>query len=259
MSATFSPDVLVHQLLGAFFLPPLAFILPILAGVAIWRRFPGAGRGLVLASVAAQYLLSTPAVSLWLNGALETSPPARVADVAATDAIVVLGGGKRHAPEYGRTELSADTLIRVKYGAWLARRTGKPLLVTGGAPLGGEPEARVMARTLAEDYGVNARWQEDASATTRENARFSAAILKPAGVRRIALVTQGWHLPRAAEAFRLEGFDVLPAPTGFIRHEGPALAMWIPRASAMSDSATALRERVGMIFYSLTAKRKPHE
>ncbi len=253
MSATIGPDVLVHQLLGAFFLPPLLLILITLAGLVLLRRRPRPARTLIAVSLLLQYGLATPLVAVWLNTPLEP-PVASLDQVQQTGAIVVLGGGKRYAPETDRTELTSDTLLRLRYGAWLARKTGKPLLVSGGAPLGGEPEAVVMARTLEQDYGLAARWQEPASNTTRENARLSRPLLVNAGIKRITLVSQGWHLGRAVPAFRAEGFDVLAAPTGMVRYEGPLLARCLPRASALSESTTALREWIGQLFYRINQR-----
>lgn len=43
MTATISPEVLVHQLFGAFLLPPLLFILPIALGLLLRRRAPAEG------------------------------------------------------------------------------------------------------------------------------------------------------------------------------------------------------------------------
>ena len=53
-------------------------------------------------------------------------------------AIVILGGGvRRHAAEYGGDTLGQLTLERVRYGARVARLTGLPVLVSGGSVFGG--------------------------------------------------------------------------------------------------------------------------
>ena len=94
---------------------------------------------LILASFCLLWIASTP---YFAEGALhlleaQTTPldsqPSRIAD-----AIVILGGGTYfHAPEYaGQDTISDATLIRLRYGAKLQRETGKPILVTGGKPLG---------------------------------------------------------------------------------------------------------------------------
>jgi uncharacterized SAM-binding protein YcdF (DUF218 family) len=250
MNATLGPGVLAHQLLGAFFLPPLNVILLLLLALWLRRHHPRAG-GLVLTlSLALLYALSTPKMAMWLNQSLERYPVVTPVEVRATGAIVVLGGGKKPAPEYGRNEPSADTLMRLRYAAHLARHSGRPLLVSGGAPLGGEPEGRVMARTLAEDYGVKPRWVEEGSDTTFDNARLSARLLRADGVHSITLVSQGWHLARAVPLFEEQGLVVLPAPTGFVRYDGGGLIWYLPSGRAMQETHAALREWVGRLYYA---------
>lgn len=250
MTATISPEVLVHQLFGAFLLPPLLFILPILAGALLLRRAPLTGWCLLLASLLLAYCLSLPRTAIWLNAGLERYPPITPAALQQAQAIVVLGGGKKPAPEYARNEPNADTLTRLRYAAWLARRSHLPLLVTGGSPYGGEPEGEVMARILRQDYGLPVRWVEMQSNTTLENARYSVVLLKQAGIQRIALVSQGWHLRRALPFFQAQGLQVLAAPTGFVRYDGAGLSWYLPTGRAMQECHSALREWLGIFFYT---------
>lgn len=253
-----SPEVLIHQLVGAFFLPPVLFFWLFLIGWQARRRGrAGLGRLLALSGILLIYLFSTPQMALWLNAPLEPAQPISSEELHGVNAIVVLGGGKHPAPEYGGETLSLDSLSRLRYGAWLARSSGKPLLVTGGAPLGGEPEAEIMRRILSSDYGLAAKWVETASNTTLENARLSAPLLRSAGVRRIALVSQAWHLRRAAGFFRAQGLTVYPAATGFIRYDGPHWTWWLPQGRAMQECHSALREDVGLLFYAARSALRP--
>ncbi|SCK29144.1 YdcF family protein [Vogesella sp. LIG4] len=251
MTSAISLTVFWHQLLGALLLPPFSYLLPLLLALACRRRWPACGRLLLAGSLLLAWLLSLPITAITLNGWLERYPPAALAQVADTQAIVVLSGGKRPAPEYAANVLSADTAGRLRYAAWLARRTGLPLLLTGGAPLGGEPEAQVMARTLREDYGLQPRWVESGSDTTLDNARLSASLLKPAGVGRITLVTQAWHMRRAVPFFTAQGLQVVAAPTGFTRYDGSGLLLWIPQGRAMQETHQALRELLGLAYYTV--------
>ncbi|QND86160.1 DUF218 domain-containing protein [Chromobacterium vaccinii] len=247
----FSQTVFWHSLLGALLLPPILNLLPIVAGAMLIRRWQHVGRLLLAFGVALTYLLSIPQTAVWLAQGVERYPPIRPADLSAVDAIVVLGGGKRAAPEFGGNAPSGDTLARLRYAAYLARHSGKPVLATGGAPLGGEPEGDVMARALRDDYGIRARWVEDKSDTTLDNARLSAAMLKADGATRVALVSQGWHLARAVPFFQRQGLQVLPAPTGFIRYEGPAYRRYIPSGKAMEECHALLREYIGLLYYRM--------
>ena len=201
--------------------------------------------------MAGLYALSTPMLAMWLNRGLEVYPALDAGQLARVDAIVVLSGGKKPAPEYGGMEPGADSLARLRYGARLARQSGKPLLLSGGAPQGGEAEAAVMARVLRQDYGLSPRWVETRSDTTLENARYAAAMLRADGVERIALVSQGWHLRRALPMFQRQGLEVSAAPTGFIRYDGGGIAWYLPSGRAMQECHSALREWLGILFYRL--------
>ena len=57
----------------------------------------------------------------------------------------------------------------MRYGALVAKRAQLPVLVTGGAVFGGTPEALLMREALKNEFGVDVRWVEVASRTTRES------------------------------------------------------------------------------------------
>lgn len=251
MSAGVNLTVFVHQLLGALLLPPFLYLLPVLLALLLWRRKPGLARSLMAVALLLAWLLALPVTAIRLNGWLERYPPASLAQVQQTQAIVVLSGGKKPAPEYAANVLTADAAGRLRYAAWLARRSGLPVLLSGGAPLGGEPEAAVMARNLREDYGIEPRWIEAASNTTLENAQRSALVLRQAGIGRITLVTQAWHMRRALPFFQAQDLQVVPAPTGFTRYEASGVLLWIPQGRAMQETHQALRELIGMLYYTI--------
>ena len=137
-------------------------------------------------------------------------------------------------------------------GAKLQRETGKPILVTGGKPLGNHlPEAQQMRAVLEQDFRVPVRWTEEASDNTFENAHHSFRMLQAQGVRRIYLVTHAWHMPRAADVFRRAGFEVVEAPTAFTtRYQTDVLAL-LPRAEALRDSKIFMHEVIGLVWYRL--------
>ena len=122
------------------------------------------------------------------------------------------------------------------------------ILVTGGAPYGGRPEADAMAETLKQDFHAKTIWIEDQSNDTTENAAYSAKILKQHGVTHIALVSQAWHLPRAKTLFEKQGLNVTPAPTGYTTGEQHTIGQWLPEASALAKSSMAIKEYLGAVF-----------
>ena len=59
-----------------------------------------------------------------------------------------------------------------------------------------------MAEVARDEFGLTLRWVEPASRDTHENAVDTLALLQPAGVREVVLVTHGAHMPRALREFR---------------------------------------------------------
>lgn len=238
---------LLKKLLTAWLLPPAGLVLLSLLGLAlIWRRRVRWGVALILLGQGGLLVLSLPAVALALLRSLETCPVPPSRALSQVQAVVVLGGGSRYAaPEYGAADtVSAATLERLRYGAKLAREHRLPLLVTGGSVYGGRAEAISMQAVLHEEWSLPVRWVEDRARDTRENARFSASLLQAAGITRIALVSQAWHLPRAVPLFEAAGLTVVPAPTAF-SGPLPSLEAWLPSAEALRVSRQALHEWLG--------------
>ena len=62
---------------------------------------------------------------------------------------------------------------------------------TGWAQAESTAEARVAGKIAAEEFGRPIKWIEDDSRDTRENAARTMALLKPAGIDHIVLVTNG--------------------------------------------------------------------
>ena len=239
------------NLISAFLLPPLNLLIIAVLGLWLWRRRPLAARILITTSIALLWLLSTPFVAEMLLHQLEGEPLA--IDVRQADAIVVLGGGTYFkAPEYGGDTVGEASLQRVRYAAKLYRESGALILVSGGKPLGNAlSEAQQMKRVLVEEFHVPVTWTEDASDNTLENARDSLVLLQQSNVKRIALVTHAWHMPRAAAAFKAAGFDVIPAPTAYTTRYETDLLDFIPSANGLRDSKIFMHEVIGIIWYRL--------
>ena len=239
---------LLKKILAALILPPAGLLIVALLGLWLIARHQGRQRtfGIVLISAALSALLalSIPAVGQRLLASLERFPPISNEQLGQVQAIVVLGGGMNFdAPEYGGDTVNFYTLERLRYAARLARASHLPILVTGGAPAGGSAEAQAMREILTREFGVAVKWTESASLDTAENAHFSAPPLKAAGITRIALVSHGWHLPRAVPLFEREGLRVTPAPTAFTKPTPDAVFNWLP--NDLRRSRLALNEYLG--------------
>ena len=226
-----------------------------LAALALLLAWRGRLRSCVaLMAVAFIWLgaCSIPVLSHWLGNSVEQQyPPASLAAMPRAQAIVVLGGAVA-PPSGSNAEIDLGAAAdRVWYAARLFHAGKAPLLLLSG---GSDPErdafseARAMALFLA-DLGVpgQAMLLEDRSRNTRENATFSAALLKTRGIERILLVTSALHMPRAVALFKAQGLQVVPAPTDFEANRAPPPGMlaWLPEALALDASARAIKEIVG--------------
>lgn len=237
---------------AALLLPPSGLVLLALAALLGLRHRPRLRTGVVLFSLASLVACSLPVVAYALLRSLEP-PPLADASVAGAQAIVVLGGGRsRAAPEWGGATLNSATLQRVRYGARLARQTSLPVLVTGGAADGsGAGEGTLLRDVLQDELRVPVRWTDAASGTTRDNARFAADTLLPLGLRRVLLVTTGWHMRRARQEFERRGFEVVPAATAFIGARPFSVFHLVPNAESLLFTHIALRESLAGLWYRL--------
>ena len=236
--------------------PPVNLVFLALAGMALARRRPTAGHRVTVFALLALLLLAVPIVPgvllLGLERGIEPTAPH-----PAPQAIVILGADvDATGPGPEQAEVGSLTLQRLRGGAALARSSGLPVLVTGGVVgLKGPPVAVLMAKSLAEDFAVPARWVEPASKTTWENAAFSAAMLRGQGIGTVLLVTHAWHMRRALIAFRAAGLTAVPAPLPPERPPRLTFGTIVPRVSAWERGYFALHEWIGCAWYALRAWR----
>jgi uncharacterized SAM-binding protein YcdF (DUF218 family) len=222
-----------------------------LAALLYWRGWRRTALATAAASFGWLWLWSMPITSRVLNQNLQAEYPGlRAGQMPAAEAIVVLGGGFA-APNATRPypDLS-DAGDRVWHAARLYHAGKAPLVLASGGsasrrnPLG---EAHAM-RLFLHDLGVPdaAIVLEDRSLSTRQNARFSALLLRQRGISRILLVTSATHMPRALELFEAEGLQVVPAATD---HTGSEVRdgwmAWVPNTGALESSTGALKEYLG--------------
>lgn len=226
-------------------LPPASLgLLALLALLLLPRR----GRVVALVLLTPLVALSLPVVADTLLASLDV--PEGTSTAPAPQAIVILSADVERAAD-APADIGAMTLERERAGAILAKRTGLPVLVTGGLITAPPPLGEMMAASMPADFGVPVRWVEAKSDTTWENARLSVPMLKADGVSRAYLVTHAWHMRRSILAFERAGLDVVPAPVR--RDPGPRwnFSDWVPRTSAWMHSYLALHEWAGFVQYRL--------
>ncbi|MGV6809040.1 MAG: YdcF family protein [bacterium] len=253
-------DILLKRALEFLVYPPANLLIFLLLAL-LWRR---KAVWLLSLAIIQMTLLSLPVVSEGLFKRLTQQYPPQAelwAQSPRPEAIIVLGAGRNtRAWEYGGETGSMTELERLRYAALLHRKTGLPILVSGGAPLRNNQnqqrsEAELMRKTLEEEFKVPVRWLEENSHTTWQNAQFSDNILQQANIRSAWVVTQAWHMPRSLYAFgRLNSaIDYKPASTSF----GAAIVWqdkglrWLPQATALYRSQIALHEWLGLLWYRL--------
>lgn len=244
----------LQNLLTTLLLPPILLLgLALLGSLRAARGHRGSA---IFAAICLLTLLAlaTPHVASLLHASLERSidaPPEQPGtDPAIARAIIILA-----ADAFTTTtgaSIGGLTLERMRAGATLHRATGLPVLVTGGVLGAGQPPvAQLMASTLVEDFRVAPRWVEERAGDTRENADFSAVLLRADGIGTAYLVTHAWHMRRARAAFARAGLVAIAAP---VPQRAPPQGGWVdfvPRPNVLGENWFMLRELLGLVVYRL--------
>lgn len=154
------------------------------------------------------------------------------------EVLVVLGGSVLDNGKIG-----GSSYWRAIYGAMVYKQGGfRDVLICGGRE--GTASISYPMRELMVTLGVPADHVriEDQSTSTRENARFSAELLRDMPGRKV-LLTSDYHMYRALRVFRQSGITIEPWPFPDVRKRYGA---WINRWSCFQDVAL---ETVKIAFY----------
>ena len=252
----------VKRLLELVLLPPTSLYIGIALGLLInslarrrakpRRSLARMGTGLAALSGLTLAALSIPQVAYWLLDSLQTAPaiPPTATSIEAAAIVVLSGDIDCDPPEYGPDQPGFISLQRCRYAAQLSKRTGVPLLISGGVLRPDRRSAAEVLRDFVQDeLSVPVRWIEKRSLTTRQNALFSAELLRKEGITRVAVVTHAWHMPRAIDVCEAAGFTVLPAPTLPATSPANLRDAIVPRSRSFRDSSWAIHEWVGRRWY----------
>jgi uncharacterized SAM-binding protein YcdF (DUF218 family) len=242
-------------------LPPLPLLLLVLVGARLMYRRRLLAWSLIVVGVFGTWAASTTALAQGLTNWLLQPPPSlaasQVADLkrAPKTAILVLGGGARSlAPEYGVSMPNGRGMERLHYGMWLARETALPVAFSGGRGFDStlsSSEAEIAARTAERDFGRPIKWLETESRDTRENMLKSVQVLGEAGIEQVVLVTHDYHMRRAARNFEraLGGrkMKLVLAPTGAPTPGRLHATDWLPSTDGFDGVRLAVREWLGWL------------
>lgn len=249
-------EQLFSRFLEAVFFPPGLYVLWLVCAWIAALKWPRTKSWAWLSLLLIIYVSSARVFTDPVIAELENTPALTEAELEnpRAQAIVVLASGYYHpAPEYGDTTVDDANLIRLRYGAFLQRKTGLPIIVSGGTPTKVEvPLAQVMADVLRDEFSIAEVWLEDRSRTTWENAVETSRIIAEKNIDTVYVVTHAWHMPRAMISFEKAGVNAIPAPTRYSRGDsGSFFGKLIPSASGISQTRVVLHELIGRLWYAI--------
>jgi len=169
--------------------------------------------------------------------------------------IVILGGALTQSSTMNPPNLSRNLLERVRFGAFLQRKSNLPILVTGCGSHPQYSEAKKMKEVLEEEFGAKVAYVEEQSNSTKENALFSFEILKKRNISTIALVSNSWHLKRANYLFEKHtfGIEIVPIADFFYANQKfeTELSDFLPNMSTFYYQRRFYCEIVALLVYRL--------
>jgi len=186
--------------------------------------------------------------------------PMHVKNASKSGAIVVLSG------TIGSKEFDGDQFIqwgradRFMKGIELVKHGKGDLIIFTGGNLPWQQLATDEGSIL-KDKAVEMNIPEEQILVTSrvkntaQEAREVAKLLD-SKTKKITLVTSAFHMPRASNLFRQQGFDVYQFPVDFrSRAQSQSLTPmdFIPSTSAANKTFEAMREFLGRAYYQLRA------
>jgi uncharacterized SAM-binding protein YcdF (DUF218 family) len=231
-----------------------------LLGALLVRPAPRAGCVLTLIGAGALLVVGILPVGALLLRPLEGRFPPLPANAPPPYGVIVLGGAVNEAlsAAHGTTALG-DGSARLTEAAILARRFPEAKIVyTGGngSLIPSDLNEASEARNLLVALGVDASRIEieTRSRNTDENARYTAALVKPNPEQTWRLVTSAFHMPRSMGLFEKAGFSVQADPVDY-RTFGDLRDWELSQPLAgLKVFEIATREWIGLAAYHLAGK-----
>ena len=252
-------ELSIVKIITGILLPPASLIVLGILGIGLSMVRKKVGLLLSAISSVGLLLCSLPLISESLVNTLQNDAPILANElkqtIAEAEAVVLLAGGRRVlAEEYGDDTVSSFSLERSRYAARILKQTSLPLIISGGRVRNeARSEADLMRELLQKEFVViEDCYVEEKSRTTYENAKFTAEFLKQNDIQKILLVTHAWHMPRAKSAFEHFDIRVIPAPTAFYgRPLTDSIEKFLPSAKALRFSELAFHEIFGHWWYEM--------
>jgi uncharacterized SAM-binding protein YcdF (DUF218 family) len=213
-------------------------------------------RWTVLAALCYGVFGLTPVSNLMLMPLEERFPRPELQEGFSPAGVIVLGG----AVDPGMDSLRPSSALneageRMAETVSLARRFPKARIVFSGG--GGtaldlhatesDAAAHFFARMALDAARIT---YEKRSRNTAENARYTQELIKPRAGEKWLLVTSAYHMPRAMDLFRHEGFDVMAWPVDYRAHRALNLnGFFANPADGLRRTDLAAKEWVGLLGY----------
>ncbi|MCX5811606.1 MAG: YdcF family protein [Proteobacteria bacterium] len=181
--------------------------------------------------------------------------PPTLAEVKTGNAYVVLGGGVNDfAPDLdGEGTPGSEAFLRLICAYRLYRIDKKPIIISGGIIFERRSEAAIAKRILLS-LGVNEKdiLMEEKSKDTFENAKYVKELSDKHGINRIVLITSAFHMKRSMMLFNNFFKGTIPCPTGHSTSKTKYdLLSYLPNAGNLSAIAIAMKEYMGILFYTI--------
>ena len=202
----------------------------------------------------ALFLVSWPPAAHLAISTLEWwyTPSDYVAERDAQVIVVLSGQVTGTGPGTATPAAGENTYQRSRHAAWLHKNWRPlPILACGGSLLSADKvsAASIMRDVLiGEGVPESMIWTEQRSGSTYESALFAAEILRAKGVRKLVLVTEAFHMPRAHACFRKQGLTVVPAACSF-RVLRLVAGNLLPKIASVGETELAIHEWIGLAWY----------
>jgi len=168
-------------------------------------------------------------------------------DTTPTYYIHVLGAGYSLDPRLPATsQLSTTTLTRLVEGIRIARNLKKYTIVTSAySKFGLEPQASV-AKRAAIVLGIPAENIKMLTTPSNTAEEVEAFVAKFGVHKKVIVVSDAMHLPRAIMLYKKAGINAIGAPTNFQVKKGlnDSNGIWFPSLSSLNLMNAYCRERL---------------
>jgi len=202
------------------------------------------------------FLIGILPVGEWALLPLENLYPAETPREVA--GIILLGGDEKAVdgvskdrPIYldsGRRYIEFASLVRRYPDAALVYAGGNPELTPHTTMRDGD----IAKHALAElGVPVEKMLSENTSRNTHENAVMSYKLVHPEKSQTWLLVTSAYHMPRALLTFQKVGWNVLPAPAGYLTTGQFSGHLQFNLGEHLLEMGWAFHEYYGLLAYRL--------